>query len=66
MKCLCIDKGIEFLNSEIDNLCGQSGILDIGLHLTLSSKNGIAEMMNCTLPDKVRCVMLSFGMPMSF
>ncbi|GKB02008.1 MAK10-like protein, partial [Tanacetum coccineum] len=56
---------LEFYNREFKQLCVESGI---ARHLTVagtSQQNGLAERMNKTLMDKVRCLLMS-GLPKTF
>lgn len=49
------DTGLEFCNEGFDNSCKNNEILR---HRTLTytpQQNGLAEMMNKTLSEKVRC-----------
>ncbi|GKF67031.1 retrovirus-related pol polyprotein from transposon TNT 1-94, partial [Tanacetum coccineum] len=52
------DNGLEFCNQEFKQLCVESGI---ARHLTVvgtPQQNGLAERMNRTLMDKVRCLLI--------
>ncbi|GKC96423.1 retrovirus-related pol polyprotein from transposon TNT 1-94 [Tanacetum coccineum] len=58
--------GLEFCNREFEQLCIESGI---ARHLTVSGtpqQNGLAELMNRTLMDKVRCLLVQSGLPKTF
>ncbi|GJS07277.1 retrovirus-related pol polyprotein from transposon TNT 1-94 [Tanacetum coccineum] len=58
--------GLEFCNREFEQLCIESGI---ARHLTVSGtpqQNGVAERMNRTLMDKVRCLLIQSGLPKTF
>ncbi|GKB52120.1 retrovirus-related pol polyprotein from transposon TNT 1-94 [Tanacetum coccineum] len=58
--------GLEFCNREFNNLCKESGI---ARHLTVAGtpqQNGLAERMNRTLLNKVRCLLIQSGLPDSF
>ncbi|GJV12522.1 retrotransposon protein, putative, ty1-copia subclass [Tanacetum coccineum] len=66
LKKLQMDNGLEFCNPEFNNLCKESGI---ARHLTVSGtpqQNGLAERMNMTLLNKVRCLLIQSGLPDSF
>lgn len=55
MKKLIIDNGLEFCNQRFDNYCVDEGILrHITVRLT-PQQNSLAEMMNKTLMERVRC-----------
>ena len=56
IKCLRIDNGLEFCSHEFNDFCKKEGILR---HLTVPGtpqKNGVAERMNRTLMENVRCI----------
>jgi transposase InsO family protein len=60
------DNGLEFCNKEFSQLCKEKGI---GRHLSVPStpqQNGLAERMNRTLLNKVRCLLSSSGLPNNF
>ncbi|GJW10457.1 retrovirus-related pol polyprotein from transposon TNT 1-94 [Tanacetum coccineum] len=60
------DNGLEFCNREFKQLCVESGI---ARHLTAvgtPQQNGLAERMNRTLMDKVRCLLIQSGLPKTF
>nr|GEV34387.1 tetratricopeptide-like helical [Tanacetum cinerariifolium] len=60
------DNGLEFCNRKFKQLCVESGIVR---HLTVfrtSQQNGLAERMNRTLMDKVRCLLIQSGLPKTF
>nr|GFA24426.1 hypothetical protein [Tanacetum cinerariifolium] len=58
VKKMRTDNGLEFCNREFKQLCIESGI---ARHLTVvgtSQQNRLAECMNITLIDKVRCLLI--------
>nr|GEU35870.1 hypothetical protein [Tanacetum cinerariifolium] len=60
------DNGLEFCNREFKQLCVESGI---ARHLTvvgMPQQNGLAERMNRTLMDKVRCLLIQSRLPKTF
>jgi transposase InsO family protein len=60
------DNGLEFCNKEFKLLCKGKGI---GRHLSVPvtpQKNGLAEKINMTLLNKVRCLLSSSGLPKNF
>ncbi|GKB77441.1 retrovirus-related pol polyprotein from transposon TNT 1-94 [Tanacetum coccineum] len=66
VKKLRTDNGLEFCNREFEQLCIESGI---ARHLTVArtpQQNGVAERMNRTLMDKVRCLLIQCGLPKTF
>ena len=66
VKVLRTDNGLEYCNADFDEFCKAHGILR---HITVKytpQQNGIAERMNRTLLDKVRCMLVSSGLPKLF
>nr|GEZ31582.1 retrovirus-related Pol polyprotein from transposon TNT 1-94 [Tanacetum cinerariifolium] len=66
VKKLRTDDGLEFCNREFKQLCIESGI---ARHLTVAGtpqQNGLAERMNRTLMDKVRCLLIQSRLPKTF
>ncbi|GJZ47598.1 retrotransposon protein, putative, ty1-copia subclass [Tanacetum coccineum] len=66
VKKLRTDNGLEFCNREFEQLCIESGI---ARHLTVvrtPQQNRVAERMNRTLMDKVRCLLIQSGLPKTF
>ncbi|GJZ84447.1 retrovirus-related pol polyprotein from transposon TNT 1-94 [Tanacetum coccineum] len=66
VKKLRTDNGLELCNREFEQLCIESGI---ARHLTVAGtpqQNGVAERMNKTLMDKVRCLLIQSGLPKTF
>ncbi|GJV45101.1 retrotransposon protein, putative, ty1-copia subclass [Tanacetum coccineum] len=66
VKKLRTDNGLEFCNREFKQLCIES---KIARHLTVAGtpqQNGLAERMNRTLMDKVRCLLIQSGLPKTF
>nr|GEU41502.1 retrovirus-related Pol polyprotein from transposon TNT 1-94 [Tanacetum cinerariifolium] len=66
VKKLRTDNGLEFCNREFKKLCIASGI---ARHLTVDGtpqQNGLAERINRTLMDKVRCLLIQSGLPKTF
>nr|GEX19726.1 retrovirus-related Pol polyprotein from transposon TNT 1-94 [Tanacetum cinerariifolium] len=66
VKKLETNNGLEFCNREFKKLCIESGI---ARHLTIaetSQQNGLAERMNRTLMNKVRCLLIQSGLPKTF
>ena len=60
------DNGWEFVKIEFEKYCQQKGIQR---HKTVSytpQQNGLAERMNKTLLERVRCMLLSAKLPKSF
>ncbi|GKF04501.1 retrovirus-related pol polyprotein from transposon TNT 1-94 [Tanacetum coccineum] len=66
VKKLRTDIGLEFCNREFEQLCIKSGI---ARHLTVvgtPQQNRLAERMNRTLMDKVRCLLIQSGLLKTF
>ncbi|KAJ0522195.1 putative RNA-directed DNA polymerase [Helianthus annuus] len=66
VKKLRTDNGLEFCNHEFDKFCKENGI---ARHLTIPGtpqQNGLAERMNRTLLERVRCMLATSGMPKKF
>ncbi|KAK9066710.1 hypothetical protein SSX86_014033 [Deinandra increscens subsp. villosa] len=66
VKKLRTDNGLEFCNELFGKMCKRAGI---GRHLTIPGtpqQNGLVERMNRTLLNKVRCMLISSGMPKGF
>jgi hypothetical protein len=66
VKVLRTDNGLEFCNYEFDDLCKLHGILRHRTVTHTPQQNGLAERMNRTLLEKVRCMLLSSGLPKLF
>ncbi|KAL2251361.1 UNVERIFIED_CONTAM: Retrovirus-related Pol polyprotein from transposon TNT 1-94 [Sesamum indicum] len=66
LKSLRTDNGLEFCNQSFSEMCDKH---DIKKHKTspyTPQQNGVVERMNRTLLDKVRCLLVSFGLPKTF
>ena len=66
VKCLRTDNGLEFYSDEFNTLCKKEGI---DRHRTVRhtpQHNGVAERMNRTLMEKVRCMLSNAQLPKSF
>ncbi|KAG8499179.1 hypothetical protein CXB51_005552 [Gossypium anomalum] len=66
IKYLRTDNGLEFCSDEFNRLCKSEGIMR---HLTIchtSQQNGVAERMNRTIMEKVRCMLSNANLPKSF
>lgn len=66
IKVLRTDNGLEFCNFEFDGLCKLSGILRHRTVAHTPQQNGLAERMNRIILEKVRCMLLSSGLPKIF
>nr|GEU59320.1 retrovirus-related Pol polyprotein from transposon TNT 1-94 [Tanacetum cinerariifolium] len=63
VKKLRMDNGLEFYNREFKQLCIESGIARHSTVIGTPQQNGLAERMNRTLMDKVRCLLIQSGFP---
>ena len=57
MKCLHTDNGLEFCSDEFNTMCKKEGIVRHRIVRHTPQKNGVAECMNRTLIEKVRCML---------
>ncbi|WVY92910.1 hypothetical protein V8G54_031998 [Vigna mungo] len=66
MKCLRTDNGLEFVSEEFNGFCKEKGIR---MHRTVvgtPQQNGLAERMNRTILERVRCMLLGSGLSKAF
>ncbi|KAG8475448.1 hypothetical protein CXB51_032200 [Gossypium anomalum] len=66
IKYLRTDNGLEFCSDKFNRLCKSEGIVR---HLTVRhtpQQNGVAERMNRTIMEKVRCMLSDANLPKSF
>lgn len=66
VRALRTDNGLEFCNIEFDNYCRDQGILRHRIVRKTPQQNGVAERMNRTLLEKVRCLLFTSGLPKTF
>ena len=66
VKVLKTDNGLEFCNKEFNKFCELNGILRHRTVVYTLQQNEVAERMNRTLLDKVRCMIVSSGLPECF
>lgn len=66
LKTLRTDNGLEFYNFEFDNFCKQKGITRHRTVKYTPEQNGVAEKMNKTIMNKVRCMLISSGLAKGF
>ncbi|KAL5579868.1 hypothetical protein UlMin_012310 [Ulmus minor] len=66
VKVLRTDNGLEFCNVAFDDYCKEHGILRHRTVRYTPQQNGVAERMNRTLVDKVRCMLVGSGLPKMF
>ena len=61
-----IDNGLEYCNKEFDNLCLSNGITRHRTYAYTPQQNDIAERMNKTILDRVRCMLVDYSLPILF
>ncbi|KAL0404410.1 UNVERIFIED_CONTAM: Retrovirus-related Pol polyprotein from transposon TNT 1-94 [Sesamum radiatum] len=66
LKALRTDNGLEFCNQQFSDLCEKFGIKRHKTTPYTPQQNGVAERMNRTLLDKIRCLLISSGLSKSF
>ncbi|KAL2242583.1 UNVERIFIED_CONTAM: Retrovirus-related Pol polyprotein from transposon TNT 1-94 [Sesamum indicum] len=66
LKSLRTDNGLEFCNQQFSEMCDKFGIRRHKTNPYTPQQNGVAERMNRTLLDKVRCLLISSGLPKTF
>ncbi|KAL2230687.1 UNVERIFIED_CONTAM: Retrovirus-related Pol polyprotein from transposon TNT 1-94 [Sesamum indicum] len=66
LKSLRTDNGLEFCNQQFSEMCDKFGIKRHKTNRYTPQQNGVAERMNRTLLEKVRCLLISSGLPKSF
>ena len=57
VKCLRMDNGLEFCNTQMDTLCKKAGIKRHRTCVYTPQQNGVSERMNRTIMEKVRCML---------
>lgn len=66
LKYLRTDNGLEFQSKEFADFCKSKGITRHNTVRHTPQQNGLVEMMNRTLLERVRCMLLNAGLPKSF
>ena len=66
IKTIRTDNGLEFCNAQMDSLCQKSGIRRHKTTPYTPQQNGVAERMNRTLLEKVRCLLSKSGLSKKF
>ena len=66
IKRLRTDNGLEFCNNVFDSYCAENGIFRHRTCIITPQQNGLAERMNRTIMNKVRCMLSESGMPKIF
>ncbi|KAH9782268.1 hypothetical protein KPL71_008823 [Citrus sinensis] len=59
------DNGLEFCNKRFNDFCAENGVVRHKTVRHTPQQNGLAERMNRTLIDKVRCMLIQSRLPMS-
>uniref|UniRef100_A0A2N9FX16 Integrase catalytic domain-containing protein n=1 Tax=Fagus sylvatica TaxID=28930 RepID=A0A2N9FX16_FAGSY len=66
LKCLRTDNGGEYTSNEFENYCSEYGIRHEKTVPDTPQHNGVAERINCTIVEKVRCMLRMAKLPKSF
>uniref|UniRef100_A0A2N9FLT3 Integrase catalytic domain-containing protein n=1 Tax=Fagus sylvatica TaxID=28930 RepID=A0A2N9FLT3_FAGSY len=66
LKCLRTDNGGEYTSNEFENYCSEYGIRHEKTVPGTPQHNGVAERINCTIVEKVRCMLRMAKLPKSF
>lgn len=66
MKVFRTDNGLEFVNKQINYFCALNGIKHEKTAPYSPQQNGVAERMNRSIFEKVRCLLFDAGLPKSF
>lgn len=66
LKVLRTDNGLEFVSEQFNEFCRKLGTKRHRTVAATPQQNGIAEMMNRTILEQVRCMLLSAGLPKAF
>ena len=66
LKCLCSDNGAEYTSNEFKSYCSEKGIRHEKTVPGTPQQNGVAERMNRTIVEKIRCMLRMANLPKSF
>lgn len=66
LKCLCSDNGYEYTSKEFDAYYMRHDIRHEKIVLRIPQYNGVAEMMNYKILEKVRSMMNMTNLPKPF
>ena len=66
LKVLRTDNGLEFVSEQFNEFCRNKGIKRHRTVAYTPQQNGLAERMNRTLLERMRCMLLGAGLPKSF
>ena len=64
--CLRTYNGLEFFNTKFDSFCKHHGIQRHKTCAYTPQQNGVAELMNKTLMEKVKCLLVELGLEEQF
>ena len=57
LKCLRFDNGDEYISREFETYCTKNGTRHEKTIHDNPQHNGVAKMMNCTIIERVKCIM---------
>ena len=66
IKRLRTDNGLEFCDRNFKSFCENEGIARHHTVVSTPQQNGVAERMNRTIMEKVRCMLSNSGLPKDF
>lgn len=66
MKRLRTNNGLEYCANELTEYCKKNGIARHRIVAGTPQKNGLAERFNRTILERVRCMLISSGLPKVF
>ena len=66
IKAIRTDNGLEFYNSKFTEMCNENGIIRQLTAPGNPQQNGVAERMNRTLLERVRCMLFHAHLPKIF
>ncbi|WVZ14807.1 hypothetical protein V8G54_012373 [Vigna mungo] len=66
LKCLRTDNGLEFVSEEFNGFCKEKGIRRHRTVVGTPQQNGLAERMNRTILERVRCMLLGSRLSKAF
>ena len=66
LKCLRSDNGGEYTSNEFKSYCSEKGIRHEKTAPGTPQQNGVAERMNRTIVEKIRCMSRMANLPKSF
>ena len=66
IKRICTDNGLEFFSKEFDVLCKLEDIVRHHTMVGTPQQNRVAEGMNKTIMEKVRCMFSNYKLTKSF